>query len=113
MAKTPSRDELHLLSPIKWVEEEMRRQREKWGEQNKNLFQYYCALAEEFGEAGQAINYIVEGKADAEAGLDDVEYELLQTAAVAVSMVEAIRRRRGSHDLRTPLDTKCIKGELV
>lgn len=103
---TPSHMDLRALSPIKWVEEEMRRQLTKWGEQNHNPLRYYCTLAEEYGEVGDALNKIMEGTYDLERGMDEVEYELIQTAAVAVAMVMAIRRAQGTHDLTTPITFK-------
>lgn len=103
---TPSHTDLRALSPIKWVEEEMTRQIKKWGEQNHNPLRYYCTLAEEFGEVGDALNKIMEGTYDVQSGMDEVEYELIQTAAVATAMVMAIRRAKGTHDLRTPVDFK-------
>lgn len=108
MGKTPTRQELDLLTPMTWVREEMTRQVAKWGEQNHNPLRYYCTLAEEFGEVGKALNNILEGTVSMEAGLDEVEYELIQTAGVSVAMVEAIRRAKGTHDLTTPvtLDAK-------
>lgn len=90
----------------------MGRQKAKWGEQNKNPFLYYAALAEEFGEAGAAINHIVEGRVSMEDGLREVEYELIQTAAVAVSIVEAIRRMKGTNNPCTPIVYKDDKGEI-
>ena len=112
MAKTPTEMELHALSPLKWVEEEMRRQVAKWGVQDKNPFMYYTALAEEFGEAGAAINRIVEGRVGREEGLLEVEYELIQTAAVAVSIVAAIRRAQGTDKPNTPIRYIDNKGEF-
>lgn len=114
MAKTPSRQELDLLSPIAWVKEEMERQMHKWGEQNHNPLRYYCTLAEEYGEVGKAINDILEGSVDPIAGLDNVEYELIQTAAVSVAMVHAIRRAKGTHSLLTPvtIDAKREKANV-
>lgn len=110
MAKTPSRMDLDALSPIAWVQEEMQRQITKWGEQNKNPFLYYTALAEEFGEAGAAMNHIVEGRVSMEDGLREVEYELIQTAAVAVSIVAAIRRMKGTNNPCTPITYKDDQG---
>jgi NTP pyrophosphatase (non-canonical NTP hydrolase) len=100
---TPSRMELRCISGIAWVQHEMEKQKAKWGEQNVSPLRYYATLAEEFGEVGDALNKIMEGTFDIERGMDHVEYELIQTAAVAVSFVEAIRRAKGTHDLRTPI----------
>lgn len=103
---TPTHEELRLLSAIKWVEREMEKQVEKWGEQNHNPLRYFSTLAEEFGEVADAMNKIMEGTYDRARGMDEVEYELIQTAAVATAMVLAIRREKGTHDLRTPVEFK-------
>lgn len=101
MAKTPTRQELDLLSAIEWTKEERRRQVAKRGEQNHNPFRWMSTLAEEFGEAAKALNDLIEGKP--EASIDELEYELIQTAAVSVAFVEAIRRNKGTGSLTTPI----------
>ncbi len=107
MAKTPTKMELHCLSPIEWVKEERRRQVEKRGEQNHNPFRWMGTLAEEFGEAAKALNDIVESKP--EANLEELEYELIQTAAVAVAFIEAIRRAKGTQNVETPINSDAIQ----
>lgn len=103
MGKTPSELDLHALGPLEWVKEELKRQESKWGQQNKNPFVYACTLGEEYGEACKALNEIIEGKVDTHEGMLELEYELIQTAAVAVAMVGAIRRRLGTHSTVTPI----------
>lgn len=92
MAKTPSKAELRLLSPIKWVEEERRRQFAARGDQNHNALKWFTILAEEFGEVARVLEERTEYKTDHEEYTRRLEYELIQTAAVAVAWVEAIRR---------------------
>lgn len=102
MAKTPPRIDLDCMPPMEWVKEERRRQIAKRGEQNHNPFRWMGTLAEEFGEAAKALNDHVEGKPGDH--MTELEYELIQTAAVAVAFVEAIRRAKGTHDVRTSID---------
>ena len=83
------------------VAEERVRQDSKWGEQNHDLTVWMTVLGEEFGEtchaslhyraaAGRAEN--VEGDTDPDAWLAKVRKEAIQTAAVAVAIVEFIDR---------------------
>lgn len=80
---------------------ERARQDAKWGEQNHDFTVWATVLGEEFGEtchamlhyrsaAGQAEN--VEGDTDPAAWLAKVRNEAVQTAAVAVAIVEFIDR---------------------
>lgn len=70
------------------VGRERRRQDEKWGEQNHDDLFWLGILGEEFGEVSKAI---IEG---GPFGPTLLRNELIQVAAVAVSWVEAIDRRR-------------------
>jgi hypothetical protein len=83
------------------IDDERRRQDAKWGEQNHDLTVWMTVLGEEFGEtchaslhyraaAGRAEN--VEGDTDPAAWLEKVRKEAIQTAAVAVAIVEFIDR---------------------
>lgn len=70
------------------VRDEMARQRATWGEQNHDPYAYLVILMEEVGEASQAAV-----KAQFEGGsIDRYEEELVQVAAVAVSMILSHRR---------------------
>lgn len=93
MAKTPNRMDLDALSPIAWVGEERRRQHEARGEQNHSAYKWFAILSEEFGEVAKVLEHRQEGKIGPDEHLRELEYELIQTAAVAVAWVEAIRRR--------------------
>lgn len=67
---------------------ERTRQNTKWGEQNHSLMVWLGILAEEFGEAAKDINEYHFRVGD----VNKVRLELIQTAAVAVAMVEYIDR---------------------
>ncbi len=63
-------------------------QDEKWGARRDHSFPFwYTILAEEFGEVGRAI---------LEHDPDGMRNELIQTAAVAVAMIEALDRWKES-----------------
>lgn len=96
MAKTPSRTDLDALSPIAWVQEERRRQTAARGEQDHNPFKWFSILGEEFGEVAHALEDGHEGRQAHEEHRSQLEYELIQVAAVAVAWVEAIRRGNDS-----------------
>lgn len=83
------------------VGEERQRQDAKWGEQNHDLTVWMTVLGEEFGEACHAALHYrgasglaenVEGDTDPAEWLARVRYEAIQTAAVAVAIVEYIDR---------------------
>jgi hypothetical protein len=68
------------------------RQEKKWGEQNHDPFYYLTVLGEEYGEACQAA-------LDAHHHCDPVKLEhlrteLVQTAAVALAIVECLDRKK-------------------
>ena len=65
-------------------------QRELWGEQNHNPHIYMSILLEEVGEAAQALNEFYFKKEPKE--LEHFREELVQSAAVAISIVECIDR---------------------
>lgn len=96
MAKTPNRMDLDALSPLAWVGEERRRQHEARGEQNHSVYKWFLILSEEFGEVAKVVEQRQEGKIGSDEYLRELEYELIQTAAVAVAFVEAIRRKPAS-----------------
>ena len=65
---------------------ERQAQEAKWGVQNHDDFGWLPILAEEFGEVANSMNEMQPGS--------DIEYELIQVAAVAVAWIES-RRRQG------------------
>lgn len=73
----------------------------KWGEQNHNLMIWLGILAEEFGESAKVINDFHFGR---EAWIEDIRKELIQTAAVAVAMVEYIDR----HSVKTLVEKEKV-----
>lgn len=90
---TPPLQELRMLSPIAWVQEERRRQEAKWGEQNHGILRYLGILGEERGEVDKVIEDVNYGKyASIDEYHRELAYELIQEAAVAVAIVEAIWR---------------------
>lgn len=76
---------------LKEIEEERKKQDIKWGVQNHHPVEWLSILGEEFGEVSKAA---CEAHFHYENGntWDDYRKELIQTAAVAVSMVECIDR---------------------
>lgn len=97
MAETPSFTEIRVLSPHAWILEEQRRQRARWGTQDHGADRYHTIFAEEAGEVAKVINDASLGLyATKEDYLRHLEYELIQTAATAMSWIEAIRRGVGA-----------------
>ena len=80
---------------MKEVLKERQRQDRKWGEQNHEPFKWLAILGEEVGEVNNAAleSYDwVNNKFKED--LDHYREELIQVAAVAVSMVECIDRNK-------------------
>jgi hypothetical protein len=71
------------------IQIERNRQDLKWGIQNHTLIVWLAILAEEFGEASKAIN---EFHFRDIRSIVDVKKELVQTAAVAIAILECIER---------------------
>ncbi len=81
-------------SPLGCVSMERIKQDAKWGKQNHDNYKWLAILSEEFGEAGKALcEMIPTGKPKylKQACLDNLEYELIQIAAVCVAWVECMR----------------------
>lgn len=71
---------------IIYVREERKRQHEKWGKQDHNLFVWMSILMEEVGEAAQAaLHQTFGGSAKGTFGI-----EIIHVAAVAVQIIERI-----------------------
>jgi NTP pyrophosphatase (non-canonical NTP hydrolase) len=86
---------LRDFSPIGCVKVERIKQDVKWGEQNHSDLKWLSILGEEFGEVAKAVtedNPAKERLYTHEALQDNLEYELIQVAAVCVAWVECIRR---------------------
>ena len=78
------------------IDAERKRQDKKFGEQNHSPLVWMSILTEEVGEVGKAVNdsYIPELKqlCSAELLINGYSKELIQVAAVAVSMIECLER---------------------
>ena len=93
---------LREFSPIKCVEAERVKQDVKWGVQNHNAFGWLAILAEEFGEASKSVCSLLSNndtKDSIEAIIENLEYELIQTAAVCIAWVECIRRNEKASEI--------------
>lgn len=75
-----------MTTPIMAVLDEQAAQLRKWGVQDHTDEKWLRILAEEFGEVAIAMNEHLSA--------DEIEKELIQVAAVAVSWVES-RQRQG------------------
>lgn len=101
---------VQILEKAEYVMEAVRaeriRQDKKWGQQNHGPVVWCAILAEEFGEAAKEVNdfhfllekerntreYDPTRRAKLKELLDKLRVELIQTAAVAVAMVESLDR---------------------
>jgi hypothetical protein len=83
-----------MWAVVEEVAGERRRQEQKWGEQNHAPAAYLAILAEEFGEASKEVVEASFAKTEAARAdrLAKLRVELVQTAAVAVAMVECLDR---------------------
>ena len=66
-------------------------QDKRWGTQDHDMADYYTILGEEFGEVGKAI---CEYKLQRKVPIEQIRLELIQTAAVAIAMIESLDRNR-------------------
>lgn len=84
-----------LADPLRRIAAERRRQETLWGRQDHDDFKYLSILFEEVGEAAQAANDKVykHNPDERSAAAKNLPVELIQIAAVAVAMFEAIERR--------------------
>lgn len=75
---------------------ERERQEHTWGEQNHDPQDYFAILSEEVGEVAKEVVEWRWAKDDKErkGRIVLMRHELVQVAAVAVAMIEAIDRRR-------------------
>ena len=80
------------LGAINAVRDERQRQEKKWGEQNHDPYTYLAILIEEVGEYAQAcLQTQFGGK---HGGLDHMREAAVQTAAVALAIVECLDRSK-------------------
>jgi NTP pyrophosphatase (non-canonical NTP hydrolase) len=85
-----------MQSILDEIKEERKSQDAKWGEQNHDPFKWLCILGEEVGEVNAAVCNAFHWQTP-ERGFGPIELknyraELIQVAAVAVSMVECLDR---------------------
>ncbi len=86
-----------MTDVIQRVLEERKRQNEKWGEQNHNEVEWIAILGEEYGEASKEavdFHFCYKGSQEQPAILERLKTELIQTAAVAIQIVECIERKQ-------------------
>ena len=74
------------------IEKERARQDQMWGEQNHNPSDWLAILMEEVGEAAKIIVERRFDHANTDDDYEDLRDELVQTAAVAVAMIECLDR---------------------
>lgn len=74
---------------------ERHRQNAKWGLQRHDLGKWLAILAEEFGEAAQAMQPLMGLTSVKDTDKDDLFEELIQVAAVAAAIAEQIKEERG------------------
>ena len=82
--------------PFKMIWMERIKQNVQWGEQDHSDFKWLAILGEEFGEVCNSVveAYALNNTEERRRGaFNNLEYELVQTAAVCVAWIEAIRRR--------------------
>lgn len=76
-----------LINVLYEIQQERKRQDEKWGVQNHSPIKWVVILAEEFGEVA---------KGALESNTGNYREELIQVAAVAVAMLESLDRQQQS-----------------
>ncbi len=86
--------DFRAITPLQAVKVERGWQDGMFGISNHSDGVWLALLAEEFGEAANAMNVAQFEEERREAALDNLEVELIQVAATAVAWVEALRRRR-------------------
>ncbi len=85
---------LPVKSVVQEVIEERSKQDAKWGVQNHNVLKWFAILGEEYGEVAKAVvEMTFAGDGDEwEVWKCNYREELIQTAAVAIAMVESLDR---------------------
>ena len=81
---------MSLNSILEEIRQERESQDRHWGVQNHRMADWYTILGEEFGEVGKAI---CEANLQGMGQPERIRLELIQTAAVAVSMLECFDRQ--------------------
>ena len=106
---------LRAQSPLQSVAMERIKQDAKWGLQDHGDLKWLSILMEEVGEVALAVNEdnpFKERLYSHEALRDNLEYELVQVAAVCVAWVECMRRKDCGIDNQEPrgakIDIRCM-----
>lgn len=82
------------LKYYKEIERERVRQDKKWGQQNHHDYIWHLILSEEFGEISQAVCVQkFDGKVSRK-DQDNLDKEIIQTAAVLIAWAESRKRNR-------------------
>jgi NTP pyrophosphatase (non-canonical NTP hydrolase) len=91
-----------MENQLELIRKERQRQNSKWGEQNHNVVEWIAILTEEVGEAAKEavdfhfaygdISNLPAGKNLQQERINSLKKELIQVAAVAVSILECIDR---------------------
>ncbi len=68
------------------IQDESKKQIEKWGIQRKPIFEWFMWLAEEFGEFAQAINEAVYRNGS----IENVITEGVQVATLTIKMIDGV-----------------------
>ncbi|MBA7500890.1 hypothetical protein ES704_03652 [subsurface metagenome] len=107
MKKSTAKESLEMLRKMSISEliwNERVKQDATWGKQNHNNEKWFTIIGEEVGEIANAINeYNPTGnkrKYTKIACLENLEYELIQTAAVAIAWIECLRRNNPIESLK-------------
>jgi NTP pyrophosphatase (non-canonical NTP hydrolase) len=108
-ASWASGDHKNAVRVMREIQEERRRQDEKWGEQNHDDTWWLAILMEEVGELAQAMLHSSFG--GPHAGTERTE--LTQVAAVAVQWLEAMGRRANINRCPACGDDRTGKGSLI
>jgi hypothetical protein len=91
-------------SPLNAVAIERIKQDVKWGEQRYSDAGWLPILIEEVGEVGEMVCEITHNPEADGRYVANLEYELIQVAAVCIAWIEAIRKRDIPHDNPARID---------
>jgi len=84
---------IERVEAIKKVIEERIRQNQKWGYPQQNTpFEWLSILTEEVGEFAEALNNALLGQCPLPGGMERAIDEIIQVAAVAVSIIEHLSK---------------------
>ena len=91
-------NELHKISVFRCIQHEIVKQRAIWGIQKHDNLKWNAILVEEVGEVSNAINELTPAdgkfKYEKDSILANLEYELIQVAAVCCTWIEHLRNKK-------------------